>query len=287
MAAPTFVATSVLIFLIGASALTAAGASAAGATSAPRVDATSSWTVYHGNPQGSGVDTSGVTFSPATPAWTSPVLDGQVFGEPLESGGRVYIATENDTVYALAANTGAILWSTHVGSAVPSGDLPCGDISPQVGITGTPVIDANRGEIFAVADELVGGTAAHFLVGFNMFTGGRELNQDVDPAGSSPPHLLQRTGLNLDNGNVVIGFGGNAGDCEPYHGWIVAVPEGGGSPLNYDTTGSTPNGTQGAVWLGARRLRSMPGATSGRQRGTGPRRPPTTAATRSSSCRAN
>ena len=250
MAAPTFVATSLLIFLIGGAALTAAGAGAADANGAPRVDATSSWTVYHGNAQGSGVDTSGVTFSPASPAWTSPVLDGQVFGEPLESGGRVYIATENDTVYALAANTGAILWSTHVGSAVPSGDLPCGDISPQVGITGTPVIDANRGEIFAVADELVGGTAAHFLVGFNMFTGVLELSQEVDPAGSSPPHLLQRTGLNLDNGGVVIGFGGNAGDCEPYHGWIVAVPEGGGSPLNYDATGSTPNGTQGAVWLG-------------------------------------
>ena len=90
----------------------------------------------------------------ANPAWTSPVLDGQVYGEPLEATGRVFVATENDTMYALAANTGAVLWSTHVGTPVPSGDLPCGDISPTVGITGTPVVDVARGEIFAVADEL-------------------------------------------------------------------------------------------------------------------------------------
>ena len=56
-------------------------------------------------------------------------------------------------------------WSTHVGTPVPSGSLPCGDISPTVGITGTPVIDETRGEIFVVADELVNGSPAHELVG--------------------------------------------------------------------------------------------------------------------------
>ena len=47
--------------------------------------------------------------SAGDPAWTSPVLDGQVYGEPLEATGRVFVATENDTVYALAADTGAVL----------------------------------------------------------------------------------------------------------------------------------------------------------------------------------
>jgi hypothetical protein len=233
--------------LVGVAATRAKGA---GASTAPHADATTSWTVYHGDPLGTGEDTSGVTFSPPTLAWTSPVLDGQVYGEPLESGGRVYVATENDTVYALAADTGAVLWSTHVGTAVPSGDLPCGDISPEVGITGTPVIDAARGEIFAVADELVSGVPDHFLVGLNMYTGASLLDEAVDPPGSSHPNLLQRTGLNLDEGNVVFGFGGNAGDCEPYHGWIVSVPEPGGPVAFYDTTGSVSNGTQGAVWQG-------------------------------------
>ena len=61
--------------------------------------------------------------------------------------------------------------------------------------------------------------------------------------------ILQRTGLNLDDGNVVFGYGGNDGDCSTYHGWIVSVPEGGGDAGYYDTT-ATPNGTQGAVWMG-------------------------------------
>jgi hypothetical protein len=209
-----------------------------------------SWTVYHGNPLGTGVDTSGVTFSPPNHAWTSPALDGQLYGEPLETGGRVFVATENDTIYALAADSGAILWATHVGTAVPSSSLQCGDVKPFVGITGTPVVDAGRSEIFAVADKLVNGAPQHVLVGLNMFSGTSELVEAVDPPGSSPSHLLQRTGLNLDGGNVVFGFGGNSGDCGPYHGWIVSVPEGGGGPGYFDTTGSVANGTQGAVWMG-------------------------------------
>ena len=96
-----------------------------------------------------------------------------MYGEPLEATGRVFVATENDTIYALAADSGAVLWSTHVGTPVPSSDLPCGDISPTIGITGTPVVDTARGEIFVVADELVGGAPAHFLVGLNMYTGPR------------------------------------------------------------------------------------------------------------------
>ena len=126
------------------------------------------------------------------------MLDGQVYGEPLEATGRVYVATENDTVYALAAESGAVLWSTHVGPAGASSDLVCGDIGPPVGITGTPVIDVARGEIFVVADELVGGAPAHFLVGLNMYTGPTMLDEAVDPPGQSQAAILQRTGLNLE-----------------------------------------------------------------------------------------
>ncbi len=232
---------------LGLGARLGGAASAATPPAVAHVDALSSWTVYHGDPLGSGADTSGVTFSPASPAWQSPVLDGQVYGEPLESGGRVYVATENDTVYTLAADSGAILWSTHLGTPVPSGDLPCGDISPDVGITGTPVIDAPRGEIFAVADELAGATPAHVLVGLNMYSGVVELDQDADPPGQLTSAILQRTGLNLSDGNVVMGYGGNDGDCSTYHGWIVSIPEGGGPLTAYDATSA---GTQGAVWMG-------------------------------------
>jgi hypothetical protein len=199
---------------------------------------------------GTGADTSGVTFSPATHAWTSPVLDGQLYGEPLELGGRVFVATENDTLYALAADSGAVLWSAHVGAPVPSGDLPCGDIAPSVGITGTPVVDAARGEIFAVADEMVNGAPAHMLVGRNIFTGAGMLDQPVDPPGQGPAAILQRTGLNLSDGDVVFGYGGNNGDCSTYHGWIASVSEGGGPARYFNVTGSVANGSRGAVWMG-------------------------------------
>ena len=106
-----------------------------------------------------------------TPAWTSPALDGQLYGEPLVSGGDVYVATEDDTVYALSSATGAVVWSTHIASPVPSSTLPCGDISPHAGITGTPVIDPSRNEIFVVADELVNGIPAHKLIGLSTTSG--------------------------------------------------------------------------------------------------------------------
>ena len=208
------------------------------------------WTVYHGNALGSGADTSGVTFSPATPAWTSPNLDGQLFGEPLEVGGRVFVATENDNVYALAANSGAVLWKANVGAPVPSIDLCGGDITPNVGITGTPVIDPSRDEIFVVADEFSLGTPffTHMLVALNIFTGAILFQQPVDPPGQDPRNLLQRTGLNLSAGNVVFGFGGNSSDCGTYNGWVVSTPEGGGQASYYPTT--TEGNGKGAVWMG-------------------------------------
>ena len=182
-------------------------------------------------------------------AWTSPALDGQIYGEPLVSAGRIFVATEDDTVYALSPATGAVLWSAHLGSPVPAGSLPCGDIMPTVGITGTPVIDPARGEIFVVADELVHGKAAHLLVGLGIRTGKTELSQNVDPAGADPTALLQRTGLTLDAGQVVFGFGGNYGDCASYRGRVIAVPETGGPPKDF-TVDAAAGDSQGAIWMG-------------------------------------
>ena len=222
---------------------------AATTTSTTAPASTSSWTVYHGNPQGTGVAPSVTSVNLSARTWTSPTLDGQLYGEPLVSGGRVFVATENDTVDALSATTGAVVWSTHLGTPVPSGSLPCGDIAPTVGITGTPVIDEARGEVFVVADELVNGKAAHQLVGLNTSSGKVELNQNVDPSGSTPAALLQRTGLTLDAGHVVFAYGGNYGDCPSYHGWVLSVPEGGGTPGAFEVD-SGPGESQGAIWMG-------------------------------------
>jgi len=208
-----------------------------------------SWTVYHGSTTGSGVATAVSSVILSSRAWTSPTLDGQLYGEPLASGGRIFVATENDIVYALSATNGAVEWSSHVGTPVPSGSLPCGNISPSVGITGTPVIDEARSELFVVADELVNGSPTHELVGLSTATGKTELTQRVDPTGSTPAALLQRTGLTLDAGRVVFGYGGNYGDCGSYRGWVLSVPEAGGAPAAFDVD-SADGESQGAIWMG-------------------------------------
>jgi outer membrane protein assembly factor BamB len=225
--------------------VTETGATPSAAAAAPD----SSWPVYHQVPAGTGIDTSAGAVNTSGPAWTSPTLDGQIYGEPLVSGGRVFVATENDTVYALSAATGAIVWSMHLGTPVPSGSLPCGDISPTIGITGTPVVDPTRSEIFVVADELQNGSPAHVLVGLDTTSGRTEMTQNVDPAGAKPAALLQRTGLTLDANQVVVGFGGNYGDCSTYRGWLVGVNESGGAPVDF-AVDSGPGESQGAIWMG-------------------------------------
>jgi hypothetical protein len=207
------------------------------------------WTVYHGDPAGSGVAAGVGSVDTSARAWTSPTLDGQLYGEPLVLGDRVYVATENDVVYALSAATGAIVWSARVGRPVPAALLPCSNINPNVGVTGTPVIDPARHEIFLVADELRNGTAAHMLTGLNTSSGHVELSEDVDPPGQIPLNLLQRTGLTLDDGSVYWGFGGNAEDCGKYRGRVVGVPVAGGMPRVF-TVNPAPGENNAAVWMG-------------------------------------
>ena len=70
----------------------------------------------------------------------------------------------------------------------------------------------------------------------------------VDPPGSDPKALLQRTALNLDGSSVIFGFGGNDGDCSDYKGAVVSVPESGGPPSDWQVPIAAPSSTGGAVW---------------------------------------
>ncbi len=230
--------------------------SAAGAHPLPHERATTvaaesgaDWNLYHGDPAGSGVAASSGHVDLSNRAWTSPALQGDIYGAPVVFGGQVFVSTEDDTVYALSAATGDVDWSTHLGTPVPSTALPCGNISPTVGITGTPVVDPGRSELFAVADKLVNGRPAHLLLGLSTGDGHVELSQKVDPPGADPAALLQRTGLTLDNGRVVFGMGGNYGDCASYRGRVISVPEAGGAAETF-TVDSAPGQSQGAVWMG-------------------------------------
>jgi polyvinyl alcohol dehydrogenase (cytochrome) len=205
------------------------------------------WTTYRGDSARTGVDTSSVGSLPFAPAWTSPSLGGAIWGQPLVHDGLVIVATESDQVVALSEATGQVAWRASAGTPVPSSQLPCGDISPTVGITSTPVIDPSTNRVFAVADTLTGSTIEHKLFAFNLADGSPVAGFPVsaEPPGDVPADQLQRPGLALSAGQIIIGYGGNDGDCGTYHGWLVSVPETGGAEHAFEVE---PSGSEGAIW---------------------------------------
>jgi outer membrane protein assembly factor BamB len=162
----------------------------------------------------------------------------------------MYVATVGNDIYALDASSGAVIWRKNAGPPVPSGQLACGDISPTVGIVGTPVIDPAADVIYAVADtwDQAHGEAHHVLVGYSLTSSAEVVRTAVDPPAAQPKSLLQRTALNLDGGNVIFGFGGNNGDCGTYRGTVVAAPERGGPPSFWQVPIAVKSKSGGAVW---------------------------------------
>src|SRR5207245_9422417 len=103
-------------------------------------------------------------------------VDGQIYAQPLYmsnltiSGGThnvVFVATEHDSLYAMDADTGIVYWHVSLlpagGSTVSSSELSCGHITPQVGITGTPVIDSSTHTIYVLTKAKVNSTYVQYL----------------------------------------------------------------------------------------------------------------------------
>ncbi len=217
------------------------------ATAAASVPA---WTTYRHDKAASGIDPDSTSPVPPQLIWRSAALDGRVWAEPLVYGSHVYVATENDTVYALDAATGAIVWQSHLATPVPLAEVRCSPIYPVIGITSTPVIDPANGRIYVVADSWDGtdqSSIAHELFGLNLADGSVATGPvGVDPPGITPWQQLQRPGLALDHGNVFIGYGSNS-DCGAYHGWLVGVPETGGPLQTFEIDGG-PGENAGSIW---------------------------------------
>lgn len=205
----------------------------------------------------------------------SDPIDGQAYAQPLYvpnvtitgqgTHNVVYVATENDTVYAFDADhSGLPLWQRSLllngGSAVPSGDTSCGQIVPQIGITSTPVIDLASNTLYAVAMTKEGSAYFQRLHALDITTGQEKLGGPVvitatvpgTGAGSTggnitfnPFSQLNRPGLALANGIVYIAFGSHC-DIGPYHGWVIAYTA--SSLTQAGVYNVTPNGSQGAIW---------------------------------------
>jgi outer membrane protein assembly factor BamB len=174
-------------------------------------------------------------------SWLSPALDGDVYGEPLVLGDRVYVATEGNGVYALDATNGQVAWHTALGDPVPGDSLPCGNIDPS-GITGTPVIDPASSTLYAVAFVQPG---RHDLVAIDLAGGAVKFRRAVDPPGLSPLVEQERGALTIANGRVYVPFGGLYGDCGPYKGAVVsAAADGSGDLASWEV----PTEREGGIW---------------------------------------
>jgi outer membrane protein assembly factor BamB len=210
-------------------------------------EARAEWPTYHADSPRSGVDQSTGAATPFAAGWTSPDLGGNIYAEPLVHGGLVYVATEGNDLFALSEAGGQVVWHQNAGTPVASSALPCGNISPTVGITSTPVIDAAANLIFVVADTWDGSNAHHVMVAYKASDGTPVFSQNVDPPGAIPKNQLQRPGLALSGGRVLIGFGGNDGDCGSYWGWLVSASESGpAAPLVWKVRASNGAG----IWQG-------------------------------------
>ncbi len=195
------------------------------------------WTTYHADNARTGYLP--LNFTSATKGWTYNV-DGAVYAEPLVFGGDVFVATENNSVYALDAQNGSVVWRTNLGPPVDGGQLPCGDINPT-GITGTPVIDPSNGMLYVVSFSAM----HHTLSALKVSTGAVVFQRSAAPPGFSESVQQERAALSLANGMVYIPYGGLAGDCGQYYGWLVGLPSNGtGTMAVY----KVPTTREGGIW---------------------------------------
>jgi outer membrane protein assembly factor BamB len=199
------------------------------------------WLTYHADVTRSGI-AAGAPIDDVRRVWTSQVLDGDVYAEPLVIGSHVIAVTENNSVYALDGSDGQVVWRTNLGAPVDSSTLPCGNISPSSGITSTPVADPASHLIYVVAFLSPG---HHEIFALRDGTGGVAWHRPMDPAGMDPLTQQLRSALILVNDRVYVAYGGLFGDCGEYHGWVAAVnADGAGSLIDYQV----PTGNAGGIW---------------------------------------
>jgi hypothetical protein len=225
-------------------------------------------------------------------------VDGAAYAQPLwiprvtigsSLHNVIVVATQHDSVYAFDADASpcVLLWSAslidaaHGGvsgeTSVPSGvgglvGSGYGDISPEVGVTGTPVVDPVTNKLYVVSKSTTAGTAFfQRLHGLDLTTGNETVTpQSIDSsivvAGTGdgaangqvafdPRNEHQRPGLVLSNGIVYVSWASHE-DHDPYHGWLIGFDASTLAPVANAAFNTTPNHTgtvsysRGGIWMG-------------------------------------
>jgi hypothetical protein len=203
-------------------------------------------------------------------------VDGLVDAEPLyasnvavPSNGThnvLIVATEHDSVYAFDADSGAMLWHLSMlkSGEATSDDRGCGQVTPEIGVTSTPVIDRTRGPngaLYVVAMSKNGSTyhqrlhALDLALGTELFSGPVDVQATYPGTGDNssggnvvfdPAQYKERAALLLLNGVIYTGWASHC-DIRPYTGWIIGYSE--STLAQTSVLNVTPNGNEGAIWM--------------------------------------
>jgi hypothetical protein len=249
---------------------------AAPMTNAPDV------TTYHYNAARDGLNPAETILTPNNVSATQfgkigfDAVDGRVDAEPLYLpnviiGGQyrnvLYVATEHDSLYAFDADTGVQIWKATVlgNNETTSDNHSCSQITPEIGISSTPVIDRKQGAngtIFVVGMTKDAGSAYHqrlhaldLSTGVETSASPTEITATYPGTGDNtqngnvvfnPAQYAERAALLLLNGNVYTAWTSHC-DIGLYTGWVIAYGE---STLQQtQVLNLTPNGNKGSVWM--------------------------------------
>ena len=203
-------------------------------------------------------------------------VDGKVDAQPLYisqlaltgqgTHSVIVAATEHDSAYAIDANNGGVLWHATVLAAgeLPSDDRGCGQVTPEIGITATPVIDLSagvHGTIYVLGmSKDNSGSYHHRLHALDITTGQEQFGGPVEIAASypgsgdnssngqvsfDPKQYKTRPSLLLLNGVVYTGWGSHC-DFRPYTGWLIGYDR--LTLKQVSVFNFAPNGSEAALW---------------------------------------
>ena len=174
--------------------------------------------------------------------WASPVY---ISNGPDGKGAFFVVTTGNDVIpldettgQPLASATGPWKKNFNIGPAPQNTGVPCGQIHP-LGIISTPVIDATARTIYVAGAVGTDTITSHEVHAINIDDGTERPGWPVNVTGMksgnvtfAPPAQNQRSALSLVGGKLYVAYGGHAGDCGNYHGWVIGI----------DTTDPTKRG---------------------------------------------
>jgi hypothetical protein len=205
-------------------------------------------------------------------------VDGLVDAQPLylsqvtingQKKNVLYVATEHGSVYAFDADsisgtTSAFLWKTStLGSGETTSDnRGCGQVSPEIGITATPVIDRTRNAIYVVVMSRVGTStyfqrlhALNLSTGAELFGGPTTITATYPGTGDNssggnvifdPKQYKERPGLLQINGTIYTTWSSHC-DNRPYTSWVMAFSA--DTLAQTSVLNLTPNGNDGGIWM--------------------------------------